>query len=148
MSDKLEAVSVIKANVRPEQLYDAWLDPVKIRVWLASSLREMGLAGDIESIEIDAKEGGAFVMSDYRDGNEARHWGTYRVLDRPRCIEFTWITDPADEADPSVVTLTIEPEGEGCVARVVHVIDAKWGEYAPRIAASWERMVRHAALTA
>lgn len=145
MGVKIEAVSEYRANMSAGRLFDAWLDPDKVRAWMAASLQEMGLAGDIRAIEIDARVGGRFLFADQRGEAEARHWGVYRALDRPGRIEFTWITDPADEQDPSVVTLTIKGEGEGCHARIKHAIDARWAEYAPRISASWERMLRHAA---
>lgn len=145
MSEKIEAVAEFRANVSAGRLFDAWLDPAKARVWMASALREMGLAGDVRAVEIDARVGGRFLFADMRGEVEARHWGVYRAVDRPGRIEFTWITDPADEQDPSIVTLTITGEGDQCHARIVHAIDAKWVEYAPKIAASWERMLRHAA---
>ena len=44
----------------------------------------LGLAGDMKRVEIDARVGGKFYFSDMRDGTEARHWGTYLELDRPR----------------------------------------------------------------
>ncbi|MBI1323826.1 SRPBCC domain-containing protein [bacterium] len=145
MSEKIEAVAEVRANVSAEQLFDAWLDPAKVRAWMAAALQEMGLEGDIRAVEIDAREGGRFLFADQRGEAEARHWGVYRAVDRPGRIEFTWITDPADERDPSVVMLTITADGENCLARIVHTIDARWAEYAPRISASWERMLRHAA---
>lgn len=140
MSEKIEAVGEFRADVSAGRLFDAWLDPAKARVWMGSALREMGLAGDMRAVEIDARTGGRFLFGDMRGEVDARHWGVYRSVDRPCRIEFTWITHPADERDPSVVTLTIEGEGDECQARVVHTIDAKCAEYAPKIAASWERM--------
>ncbi len=82
-----------------------------------------GLAGDIKRVEIDARVGGKFFFSDMRDGTEARHWGTYLELDRPRKIVFTWIVDESEEADPSKVTLTIEPDPDGCIATIVHEME-------------------------
>ncbi len=145
MSEKIEAVAEYRANMPAGRLFDAWIDPDKARAWMAAALQEMGLAGDMRCVEIDARTGGRFLFSDMRGDVEARHWGVYRALDRPGRIEFTWITDAADEKDPSIVTLTIEDESEHCLARIVHAFDARWAEYAPRISASWERMLRHAA---
>ena len=36
------------------------------------------------------------------------------------------------EENNSVVTLTIEPTDDGCVATIVHSMDAKWAEYVNR----------------
>ena len=108
---------------------------------MAAALRSFGLAGDIRQIEIDARVGGKFLFTDMRDGTEARHWGTYLELDRPRKIVFTWIVAEADEADPSKVTLTIEPRAGGCTATIVHEMDAKWVEFVSRTEDGWGRML-------
>src|SRR5262249_16286520 len=129
-----------------ERVYDAWLEPERVRVWMAAALRSHGLAGDIRRIEIDARVGGKFYFSDMRGGLEACHWGTYVELDRPRKIAFTWIVDPSEEADPSVVTLTLEPQSDGCLATIVHEMDAKWLEYVPQTQSGWARMLEHIAL--
>jgi|GEM_PF-5663574 len=143
--DKTEAIAEFRADVSTERFIDAWLDPVKVRLWMAEALREMGLEGEMRVVEIDAKVGGRFLISDVRNGVETRHWGEYRQIRRPNRIEFKWITDPADEADPSVVRMSMVDEGAGCVIRIVHEIDLKWSEFAPQIASSWERMIRKAA---
>lgn len=77
-----------------------------------------------------------------RDGTEARHWGTYLELDRPKKIVFTWIASKSEEGDPSRVTLTIEPEAVGCVATIVHEMDAKWLDYVSRTESGWARILQ------
>jgi uncharacterized protein YndB with AHSA1/START domain len=126
----------------PERVYDAWLDPARLRVWMAAALQEMGIAGDIRRIEVDARVGGKFFFSDMRDAGEARHWGTYRVLDRPRKIEFTWIVDESLENELSVVTITIVPDGAGCEVTIEHEIAAGWAAYVEKTEAGWSRMLR------
>lgn len=123
------------------RVYDAWLDPTSVRQWMSAALKSSGLSGEIVQIEIDPRVGGRFLFSDRRDGAIAKHWGTYLELERPQKIVFTWIVDPADEADPSKVTLTIEPEGTGCVATIVHEMDAKWIDYIARTEGGWSRML-------
>ena len=76
-----------------------------------------------------------------RDGTEARHWGTYLELDRPRKIVFTWIVDESEEANPSTVTLTIRSEAEGCVASIVHELDEQWVDYVSQTERGWARML-------
>ena len=80
---------------------------------MSAALKQMGLSGDIRRVEVDARVGGKFFFSDMREAGEAKHWGTYCVLDRPRKIEFTWIVDASQENEPSIVTITIEPDGTG-----------------------------------
>ena len=88
MNAKIEARARHRFKATAEQVYDAWLDPDQVRLWMAASLKNFGLAGDIKRVEIDPRVGGKFFFSDMRDGEEARHWGTYLVLERPRKIVF------------------------------------------------------------
>lgn len=142
MSSRIQARVSHRFKAPAERVYDAWLDPDQVRVWLAASLRNCGLAGDIRRIEIDARVGGKFLFSDMRGDLEARHWGTYLELERPRKIVFTWIVAESEEADPSIVTLTIQPEPAGCTATIVHEMDARWADYVSRTESGWARMLQ------
>ena len=142
MSPKVEARVTHRCESSAERIYDAWLNPAKARHWLDAALTELGLAAEIRRIEIDARVGGSFFFSDMRDGTEAKHWGTYLELDRPRKIVFTWITDESEEDDPSKVTLAIEPDGQGCIASIVHEMNPSWVEYIPQTEKGWSSMLR------
>lgn len=139
---KVSAKVSHRFTVAPERIYDAWLDPTKVRVWMSAALKDMGLSGEIGRIDIDPRVGGTFFFSDMRDVGEAKHWGTYLELDRPRRIVFTWIVDESQEADPSVVTITIEPDGTGCVVTIVHKMAPEWASYVERVEGGWSRMLR------
>lgn len=142
MSAKVQAKVTQRFESSAERIYDAWLNPGKARHWLEAANIALGLAGDIKRVEIDPRVGGTFFFSDMREGKEARHWGTYLELDRPRKIVFTWITDESEEADPSKVTLTIEPNGQGCTASIVHEMDAKWADFIPQTKRGWGEMLK------
>lgn len=141
MHEKIEARVTHRFRASAERVYDGWLDPATVRRWMAASLRQSGLAGDIRTVEIDAREGGRFLFTDQRGDTEARHWGTYLELERPKRIVFTWIVDESGEADPSVVALDIVAESEGCTVTLVHRMDAEWIDYIDRVATSWGRML-------
>jgi uncharacterized protein YndB with AHSA1/START domain len=141
MDPKIEAKVSHCFKATAEQVYDAWLDPEQARVWMAAALKSLGLAGDIQRVEIDARVGGKFFFSDMRDGALARHWGTYLELGRPRRVVFTWIVDESEEASPSKVTLTIEPQADGCVATIVHELDGQWADYVAQTERGWARML-------
>lgn len=141
MTQRIQARATHRFKASPERVFDAWLDPSKVRVWMAAALREMGLAGDIREVRIEPRIGGSFFFSDMRDGSEARHWGTYLELDRPHRLVFTWIVDSSGEADPSKVALSIEPDGDGCIATIVHDLDPAWAAYASRTEQGWARML-------
>ena len=39
------------------------------------------------------------------------------------------------------MTLTIDPEADGCVASIVHEMDAQWIEYVSQTESGWARML-------
>ena len=68
-------------SVPAERVYDAFLDVSKARRFLYASP-----AGEIVQAELDPRVGGAYVITDQRDGAEVEHSGTYLELERPRRI--------------------------------------------------------------
>lgn len=143
----MKITETVEAKVRlvcvssPEELFEAWLDPEKVRSWFPIAIRSMGAAGDVRRVEIDPRVGGKFFFSDLRGDVEARHWGTYLELERPHKIVFTWIVDESEEADPSRVTLTLTPDGTGTLAQIVHQMDAAWAEYIQQTETGWARLL-------
>lgn len=130
-------------NVPAERVFDAWLQPDYVRQWMSAALRAHGLAGDIRRVEIDARVGGNFVFSDMRDGQEAVHWGTYLEIQRPRRIVFGWFTSQeAEKEGSSIVTLTIQPQGDGCRATIVHRMNEEYAEYLERTERGWGGMLK------
>ena len=142
MSEKISVTVSHRFEASAERVYDAWLDPEKVRIWMPTAMRKMGLTGELGRIEVDARVGGRFLFSDIRDGVEAKHFGTYLELVRPSKIVFTWMMDDADESDPSKVTLTIQPEGSGCVATIVHEIDSEWADFTDQTKNGWHCMLQ------
>lgn len=142
MTETLATAKVThRFSASPERVYDAWLDPAKVRAWMSAALKGFGMSGDMKRVEIDARVGGKFFFSDMREDGEAKHWGTYRVLDRPRTIEFNWIVDESQDEELSIVTITIEPDGTGSFVTIVH---AKiWEAYVERVEGGWSNMLRN-----
>jgi len=142
MTETLATAKVThRFSAPPERVYDAWLDPAKLRAWMSAALKGFGMSGEMKRVEIDARVGGKFFFSDMREAGEAKHWGTYLTLDRPRTIEFTWIVDESQENEPSIVTITIEPDGTGAFVTIVH---AKiWASYVERVEGGWSNMLRN-----
>lgn len=139
---KVSAKVSHRFTAAPERVYDAWLDPTTVRAWMSAALKDMGLSGEIGRIDIEPRIGGKFFFSDIREAGEAKHWGTYLELDRPRRIVFTWIVDASQESDPSKVTITIAPDGDGCIATIVHEMAPEWASYVEKVEGGWSRMLR------
>jgi uncharacterized protein YndB with AHSA1/START domain len=142
VSAKVEARTTHLFKASAERVFDAWLDPAKVRSWMARPVSGMR-AFDVRRVEIDARVGGRFTFSDMREHGETLHWGTYLEIDRPRRLVFTWFTSEEDEREnASVVTLTIEPQTDGCRATIVHSMDARWAEWGKRTEGGWSTMLR------
>ena len=142
MQKTVQAKVTQRFGALPERVFDAWIDPTQVRVWMALALQEMGITGEIQDLEISPHVGGRFLFSDLRNGFLAKHWGTYLEINRPNRLVFTWIVDASEEANPSKVTIDIAPENDGCVAILSHEMDTKWMEYVSRTEQGWARMLR------
>lgn len=143
MAKTIEAKVSHRFSASPARVFDAWLDANSVREWMALPFSALGgRPVDVRRVEIDARVGGRFTFSDMREDGEAVHWGTYLEIDRPRRLVFTWFTSTEDEQENnSVVTMTIEPDGDGCVATIVHRIDARWAEYITQTEQGWSGML-------
>ncbi len=120
-----------------ERVFDAWLDPKWIgRFMFGPHLREE----QIVSLDTDARVGGVFHYRVARAGQEIDHTGTYREIDRPRRLVFTWGVD-AEQGDLSVVTIEITPEADGCMLALTHRLHPDWAEYADRTQQGWTKIV-------
>jgi uncharacterized protein YndB with AHSA1/START domain len=90
--------------VPPEIVFDAWLDAEALAEFMCPD------PGKATHVECDPQVGGRLriVMSYPDEVSEVR--GEYLELDRQRCLRFTW---RADSVTNSVVTVDLEPRGEG-----------------------------------
>lgn len=120
-----------------ERVFDAWLDPVWIgRFMFGPHLRDE----QIVSLSNQAHVGGVFNYRVTRQGVEINHTGTYREIDRPRRLVFTWGVD-AEQGDLSVVTIEIVAQGDSCTLVLTHKLHPDWAEYAERTQQGWTKIV-------
>lgn len=119
-----------------ERVFDAWLDPAMIgRFLFGPHLRDERIV----RLGLEPKVGGEFSFVVERQGREIDHLGTYREIDRPRRLVFTWgIRENLPET--SLVTLEIEPLTEGCELLLTHQMDPRWAEWRDRVATGWTKM--------
>jgi uncharacterized protein YndB with AHSA1/START domain len=100
----------------PERVFDAWLDPERLRVWMAPG----HMPGSTARVAVDPRVGGAFRIDMVGgDGRVFEHVGTYLELDRPRRLCFTWISEGTEQR-ASVVRVELTPVDGGTELRLTH----------------------------
>ena len=100
----LRIVRVLPAS--PEEVFDAWTDPESLAVWMApGSVRR-------SVVEADARVGGRFRIVMKGPDCDHEHTGEYLVVDRPRRLVFTWISQ-ATQGRPTTVSVELRARGRG-----------------------------------
>ena len=124
----------------PERVFDAWLDPDGVGRWLFATPD-----GVMERVEIDARVGGRFLIAERRSGELAEHFGEYLEIDRPRRLAFSFAA--MRDSGFTRVTVTIAPEGDGCLLTLVHEMDPQWADYEERTRQGWTMILAGLART-
>ena len=96
-----------------ERLFDAWLDPAALAVWMRRD------DGGPTTAVADPRVGGSFTISMSDAAGTVVHAGTYLVIDRPRLIEFSWRSHATYESD-SVVRVSFIADGDATTVEVRH----------------------------
>jgi uncharacterized protein YndB with AHSA1/START domain len=107
-----EIVREVRIAAAPKDVFPYFTDPEKLAAWKAAT------------VEVEARPGGRFRMDVTGRGDVAH--GQYVDIDPPHRITFTWRWE-RDERDahptgpaPSVVEITLTPDGDGTLLRLVH----------------------------
>jgi uncharacterized protein YndB with AHSA1/START domain len=93
----------------PAEVYDVWLD----------AQSPGGPWFGCKKVILDAKVDGLFYHSVSHMGRDWAHYGRFLVLDRPRQVEHTWVSEGTRGLE-SVVALTFEPDGKGTRVTLRH----------------------------
>lgn len=124
------AVTVTRHYVASaERVFDAWLDPKRAGQWLFATDE-----GEMVRVEVDPRVGGHFLFVDRRKDGDAKHYGTYVEIDRPRRLVFDFSVENYD-TDVTRVTIEIEPRGTGCELTLTH--EGVPSEYAEQTQGGW-----------
>jgi uncharacterized protein YndB with AHSA1/START domain len=123
-----DLVREVRIAAAPRDVFAYFTDPRKLVVWKATTA------------ESDARPGGLFQMDVTGRGDIAR--GEYLQIDPPHRITFSWTWDSSRMA-VSVVEVTLTPDGDGTLLRLVHrgipdpdqvASAAGWAHYLARLA--------------
>ncbi|HTX16509.1 MAG TPA: SRPBCC domain-containing protein [Candidatus Baltobacteraceae bacterium] len=99
---KLTDVEVVRTISAPaEKVFDLWIDPKSPGgPWFGG-----------ERVIVNPVVDGLFYLAANHQGRIWPHYGRFLRLERPRLIEYTWMSEATQGAE-SIVTLTMEPRGE------------------------------------
>jgi uncharacterized protein YndB with AHSA1/START domain len=118
-----------------EDLFDAWLDAQRLGSWL----RPAGI-GETRA-ETDPRVGGTFRIVMVDDESSIVHTGTYREIDRPRRLVFTW-SSPATRFRDSIVTVTFQPSSNSSTVVELHQVGLADEEARASHHAGWSDALR------
>jgi uncharacterized protein YndB with AHSA1/START domain len=98
----------------PERVFAAFEDPAEMARWMV----QPGSTTEVEAL--DLRVGGPIaVRMRWDNGMEIRLSGTFRRVERPSLLEFTWEMD-GDDANNGVVTVELAPAGMGTELTLTH----------------------------
>src|SRR6187549_3797337 len=97
----------------PEELFDAWLDPEAVGIWMRPGAIRTTQA------KIDARVGGHYEFVMRSESATYPTSGTYRVIDRPRRLVFTWQPSGTKEFE-SLVTVEFLRLDQGTEVVLTH----------------------------
>lgn len=112
MDSKMKTIDLTATRTiaaAPTNVYDTWLDSKKPGgPWF-------GVAGAI----VNPVAGGLFYHAVHFEGHDWAHYGRFIVLDRPRRIQHSWVSE-ATRGLESIVTLTFDAQGDRTLVTLHH----------------------------
>ena len=109
-----------------EVVYEAWIDPDGLREWMCP--------GDVISAEatLDVRVGGSFRITMRSKERVHEHVGTYRIVEPPAKLSFTWSgVDNPNEI--TLVTVEFVDQGERFAkADIAQRYEMGWGTIATK----------------
>ena len=125
-------------NAPPEKVWKMWTTKEGLMKWWAVSAKEMGF--DFTVKHIDVRVGGTFAFGMVGNGHDLVNGGTYRVVDAPSHLAWTWHFDiflqPGEKPYdvPIEIRLAPTPMGgtqmvfkEGPLAKRAHTLGSREG---------------------
>ena len=116
MNTKLSAQSVTVRREIPacaEDLFDAWLDADSLAIWMCPGNVTHSVA------RLDARPGGRFEIEMHTPDAVLRHHGTYRTVERPHRLVFTWVSGGTQQTE-SLVTVDFHRTRGGTEIVLLH----------------------------
>jgi uncharacterized protein YndB with AHSA1/START domain len=98
----------------PRRVFDAWTDAAGMGAWLRAPTMPPSACA------LDVRVGGALRVVLYApDGQGYEVKGEYRVVNAPRALAFTWLSEGSDHRE-TIVTLEFTPRAVGTEVHLTH----------------------------
>ena len=97
-----------------QRVWDAWTRPEHMRKWSCPA------PGGVQDVAADLRVGGGYTLTMQVDGTVYTAFGTYREIDEPRRLVYTWDWREEEHATGETV-VTVEFVEEEGATRVVLV---------------------------
>ena len=103
-------------NAPQARVYKAWTDPEDMKKWTGPGDRTLGF------FECDYRVGGRYRLGmSGPDGSSIAASGTYRVIEPPKKLVYTWKWESQAPGDPeSLVTVLFNARGKETEVVVIH----------------------------
>lgn len=103
----VDAAVVVRRTIAAsaEALFDAWLEPAALAIWMRPS------AVRYTTATIDPRVGGRYEIIMKTESETYPHTGEYRVIDRPRRLVFTWCSRGTEQKETLVTVDFLESQG-------------------------------------
>jgi uncharacterized protein YndB with AHSA1/START domain len=96
-----------------EDLFDAWLDPEALAVWMRPGAIRSTVA------KVEPRKGGSYEITMQGQSGPIVHRGVYQQIDRPKRLVFTWAS-PGTEFRDTLVTVDFVPVDNSTEVIVTH----------------------------
>ena len=96
-----------------EVVYEAWIDPEELKEWMCP--------GDVVSAEatLDVRVGSSFRITMRSKELVHEHFGTYRIVEPPAKLSFTW-SGVENPNEITLVTVEFLDQGGACELVITH----------------------------
>ena len=102
-------------RAEPQAVWDAWTKPEHMRKWSCPA------PGGVQDLTCDFRVGGAYELAMQVEGNSYTAFGTYREIDEPHRLVYTWDWREEDHrVGETVVTVEFSPVDGGTEVVLVH----------------------------
>ena len=97
----------------PDVVFEAWTTAESMAQWISP----MPLGATIP--KFDLRVGGEYQIDMHSEDRNFVHVGKFLKIDKPRALDFTWISDGTEQKE-TIVRLQFESKGEGTLLTLTH----------------------------